>query len=371
MKTLLIRSKTTDSAVFKVAETLHQNGYEVHLLAWNRQNNLNIDDHLFKIHEFKLKAPYDKFSALFYLPFWWVYELYFLLKNNFDIVHACDLDTLYPAIIVTLIKRNKLFYTIYDFYANNLPYCRPFVLTENIRKIVTFIEKFGIGHSEVLFLTDERRYDEIKGAKVKKVEYIYNSPEDCKPNFNENLKKGKVLSLFYGGAILKQRGLEYIIAAIKKIDDVSLTIAGIGPDLDLIKKLIDNDSRIRYIGWLPSYNDILKNTIESDIIFRFADPKVPRTKYDSPNKLFEAMMCGKPIIMNSEMGISDLVIKEKCGIVLPYGDVESLKDAINKLKKFDLRHELGLNGRHAYETKFNWSLMEKRLLDIYDQYKGD
>ena len=55
----------------------------------------------------------------------------------------------------------------------------------------------------------------------------------------------------------------------------------------------------------------LKKTLESDVIIRLGDPKIPRTKYDSPNKLFEAMMCGKPIIMNSEMGISEIVIKEE------------------------------------------------------------
>ena len=106
MKILLIRSKTNDSAIFKVAETLYKNGYEIHLLVWDRQNNLNDGDYPFKITKFGVKAPYDKFSLLLYLPFWWIYELYFLLKNNSDIVHASDLDTLFPAIITKLIKKN-------------------------------------------------------------------------------------------------------------------------------------------------------------------------------------------------------------------------------------------------------------------------
>ena len=39
MKVILIRSKTTDSAIFKVADSLNENGYDLELLVWDRQNN--------------------------------------------------------------------------------------------------------------------------------------------------------------------------------------------------------------------------------------------------------------------------------------------------------------------------------------------
>ena len=66
-------------------------------------------------------------------------------------------------------------------------------------------------------------------------------------------------------------------------------------------------------------------------------------------------MCGKPIIMNSEVAASEIVLEEKCGIVVPYGDVDAIKEAINKLKNDpNLRKELGENGRKAYEKRYSW-----------------
>jgi glycosyltransferase involved in cell wall biosynthesis len=78
------------------------------------------------------------------------------------------------------------------------------------------------------------------------------------------------------------------------------------------------------------------------------------------------MMCGKPIIVNDHTSMSDIVREEKCGLIVSYGDVNSIKDAIVKLRNdLALREELGNNGRLAYEQKYSWKIMEKRLLAVY------
>ncbi|UTB33116.1 MAG: hypothetical protein NKF70_02255 [Methanobacterium sp. ERen5] len=159
-----------------MAETLSKNGHKVTLLIWDRQNDFKMEKEMYNVHKFSLKAPYDKLTALFYLPFWWIYEFYFLLSHKADVIHACDFDTLWPAIIAKSINRSKFFYIIYDFYADNLPKLPVF-----IRKTIIFLEKSGISFSDTLFLVDESRYEQVKGAKIKKLVYIYNSPQDQFP----------------------------------------------------------------------------------------------------------------------------------------------------------------------------------------------
>lgn len=361
MKIIIIRSKATDSAIFKVADTLFKNNFDVELLVWDRQNNLNMADYHYKIHNFCLKAPYDKFTALFYLPLWWIYELFFLLRSSYDIIHVCDLDTLWPAIITKFIKKNTLFYTIYDFYAYVVPNGSFQKIRDLIKSFIGYIEKVGIRFTNTLFLVDKSRYNEIKGAKINKLVYIYNSPPDliCK----NNVKPNGFIKIFYGGSITKDRGLKYILDAIEQLNDIKLIVAGNG-EKEIVENIINNE-KTEYLGWL-SYNEIILKTLESDFIFRFSDPNDPRTKTASPNKLFEAMMCGKPIIMNSEMEISKIVEEEKCGIIVPYGNVNAIKESIIHLKDSNLRDELGLNGRNAYENKYSWTIMEKRLLNAYN-----
>lgn len=360
----LVRSRAIDPAVNKVAKALSENGYDVKLLVWDRLGNTKtekIDG--YTLCRFGLKAPYDKVSAAFYLPFWWLYEFLFLLKHEETIIHACDLDTLIVAIFVKSIKKTKLCYTIYDFYADNLPNKFPRIF----RKIVAIVEIFSIQFVDFLFLVDECRFEQIKGAKIKNIGYIYNSP----PNYlNINQKKIsniiKELKIFYAGNLHKSRGLEYVIKAVDDINNVQLIIAGGGLDKKRLENLLpDANKEIQFIGHI-SYEEVIKKSLECDLLFAFYDPVIPNNRYASPNKLFEAMMCGKPIIMNSEIAASKIVIEEKCGLIVPFGNINEIKEAIKKLRDSpDLRIELGENGRKAYENRYNWNIMKKRLIDAY------
>ncbi len=362
MKITLARSRAIDPAINKVAKALSQNGYEVKLLVWDRSGNNQVSNtDGFTTHRFGFKAPHDRLEVMLYLPIWWIYELYFLIKDDAVVIHACDLDTLIPAIFVKLIRRVKLCYTIYDFYAGHFSNKFP----RMFRKFFAFMERFGIGFTDILFLVDERRYDEIKGAKVNDIVYIYNSPPDYFFRAKQVQYAEKKLNLFYAGIIHKSRGLEYIISAIRDIDCL-LTIAGTGSVDDLLDSIpIETRSKVHYIGQI-SYEKVIEKTMESDIILAFYEPVTSNNIYASPNKLFESMMCGKPIIMNSEIAASEIVLIEKCGIIVPYGDVEKIKDAIIVLKdNYNLRKTFGENGRRSYENRYSWEIMKNRLVDIY------
>jgi len=371
MKVTLVRGRAIDAAVNKVARSLSEHGYDVRLLVWDRQNTLKgATDDGYTICRFNLRAPYDRPTVFFYLPIWWTYELFFLLKDNCDVIHACDLDTLAPAVVARLLKRAPLCYTIYDFYANNLPDGRFQFVRRLIRNLVARVEKFGIGFAEILFLVDESRYEEVRGARINKLAYIYNSPPDYF-DANQAKKPGNAaaeMTVFYGGVINRLRGLQFMANAVQDLDGVRLILAGALHDEAFLQSSVLTSGRIQYLGWLPSYEDVIKQTLEADVLFRLSDPKIPKTRYESPNKLFEAMMCGKPIIVSDGSSMANIVRKENCGLVVPYGDVAAIKEAILKLKNEPgLRQRLGLNGRNAYENRYSWRIMEQRLLDSYQQ----
>ena len=373
MKVTLARARAIDPAVNKVAKTLSENGYDVKLLVWDRQSTLNIkDDEGYKICKFSFKAPYDKLTVVFYLPIWWIYEFFFLLRDKCNIIHACDLDTLIPAILAKSIKRVPLCYTIYDFYANNLPDGRFQLARRLIRSFVAWVEKLGTGFTEVLFLVDEARYEEVRGARIKELTYIYNSPPDY---FDVDQTKklrnaAEDMTVFYGGVINRLRGLQFMARAVQDLDGVSLILAGAVHNETFLESSVLTSRKIQYLGWLSSYKDVIKKTLEADVLFRFSDPKIPKTKYESPNKLFEAMMCGKPIIVSDGSSMADIVRDENCGLVVPYGDVDKIKKAILTLKNNPkLRQELGQNSRRAYENRYSWRIMEQRLLESYSQLR--
>jgi glycosyltransferase involved in cell wall biosynthesis len=372
MRVTLVRARAIDPAANKVAKTLSENGYDVKLLVWDRQHTLGTKEgDGYTIRKFNLRAPYDKFAVLFYLPIWWIHEFFFLLKDKSDVIHACDLDTLIPAIAAKFIKRVPLCYTIYDFYASNLPGGRFSQLRKLIKSLIASVERFGIRFADVLFLVDESRLEQVKGARIKELVYIYNSPPDYfaargKPAA-ESIAGTPTITMFYAGVIHRSRGLEYVVKAVEELEDVRLVMAGTGPDKGIIEDARRRCERIHYLDQIP-YTEVIEGTVAADILFALYDPAIPNNKHASPNKLFEAMMCGKPIIVSDGSSMANIVREENCGLIVPYGDAAAIKEAILKLRNdSQLRQALGRNGRRAYENRYNWQIMQQRLLDSYQQ----
>jgi len=363
-KVVVVRSRAIDPGAAKVAKALSESDFEVRLLLWDRAATANEGGSSRYVQSnYRLRAPYDSISIALYLPIWWLHELEFIFKTNPDVVHVFDLDTLLPGVIFKLLRRKKLFYTILDFYSANFPPEIPAV----IRGLISILEKIGVGLTDVLFLPHECRLEQVEGARPRKVVIMNNSPPDALPD-GVVVEAGwqAITTLFYAGLLHKSRGLRQVIETVKEIDGVRLLIAGDGPERGYIEAISRRDSpKVQYLGQIP-YSRVIEETRKADVLFAFYDPSIPNSRYASPNKVFEAMMCGKPIIVNSEIAASTITREEDCGVMVPYGDSEAIRTAIRLLKnRSDLRKKLGTNGRTAYEERYDWRIMEQRLLDAY------
>ena len=368
MKVTLVRgTRANDVPVHKMARALSKAGHEVLVLEWDREGRLSKVEETggYLCHRFRLKAPYAKISVLFYLPFWQLYQSCFLLGHKTDVVHACDFDTLIPALIARLLRRVKLCYTIFDFYADF-----PGSIPSFVRRLVAGIERSALRFVDCLFMVNEAMYEQVEGAKVRSVVYIYNCPEDhpMKTGVSSHPRTALPLRIFYAGWLTSLRGLRYMVDAVRNLDDITLEIAGAGPEEE-IKQIKDEElitrGKLQYSGWIP-YEKVIEKESEADILFYFSNPESLNGRYASPNSLFQAMMCGKPIIVSDGSWMANTVRKENCGLVVPFGDVAAITGAILKLKNDrDLRQSLGQNGRRAYENRYSWQIMERRLLDTY------
>jgi glycosyltransferase involved in cell wall biosynthesis len=353
-----------DPRVYKEAKSLVNNGYDVTVLAWDREGRhpkKEIIDGI-KIERIRLKAPYGKITLFVYLFLWGAYEFLFLIKNKWDVVHACDFDTLLPALIVSKLKRKKIIFDIFDFYGKMLPNS-----LSMFSYIITKLERFFIGYVNAVIIPDKDRKKEIAYLN-ENIVIIINTPSDIKEKKlkNDNIK----FQIFYAGLLARERGLENMIKAIGDLDDVELIIVGFGRDENILIPLFKKSKNVGYIGRLP-YEKVLEMTMKSDLLFALYDTKIENNKYASPNKLFEAMMCGKPIIVNEGTTMSKIVKEWKCGLVVPYNDIEKIKETVLKIKNdSNLKTELGKNGRTAYEKEYNWKIMEKRLLKLYTEIGG-
>ncbi|PKL62604.1 MAG: glycosyltransferase WbuB [Methanomicrobiales archaeon HGW-Methanomicrobiales-2] len=364
MKIFMLRSNPIDPDVRleKEAKTLADKGHDVTLLGWQRFGDAPVQEKRchYTIRRLKFRAPVEK-KVVLYLPIWWTLAFLWLLKEDWDVVHAADLDTYVPAILAAKMKRKKIVYDIFDFYADLV------TLPSSVRNCVATLDSFLMRFADTVIVVDPSRLRQIGREMDPSVYIIYNSPEDFPASFTMDVQKKRwnPFKIFYAGVLGEGRDFETAILAAKGVEGIQIEFAGFGCHAEHIEALSEQEPNVMYIGTIP-YDRVIQKTLQSDMLFALYDPDVPNNRYASPNKLFEAMMCGKPILVSDGTAMADIVREENCGLVVSYGDINAVKRAILMLKNDPtLCGRLGENGRKAYETKYNWEIMEKRLLEVY------
>ena len=360
---ILMTISYPDVRLKKELETLNDNGYPMNLIIWQRGWPLDFSKKV-NVKGLNLNAPTGEYRSIIYFPIWWTYLISWLIIMDWDVLHAVNLDTYVFGTIIAKIKRKKVVYDIFDFYGDMMP--------GRFGKMVSALDRFLIKYADTVIIADESRMEQIGNKVNDNVITINNVP-------NEDFFKSKALKtsknnfkIFIGGKIVKERCIDSIISTMEGQDDMELIIRGYCGDEDYKKMLMEQAQKLDnvdlYLEGVP-YKEIAQQTQEADLTIALYDPQIPNNRYASPNKLFEAMAAGIPIIVNENTSMAHIVLEENCGMVIPYKDQDSLIKCINQLKnEKELHQNLGHNGAQAYKNKYNWNLMEERLLNIYSSY---
>jgi glycosyltransferase involved in cell wall biosynthesis len=356
-----------DPRVEKETATLAEAGYQVSILGWDRSKILPPHEQEAGIHTYRLgiKADYGKGLANLPALLAWQWGLLSWLvghRQDFEFIHACDFDTILPALCCKWVWNKKIVYDIFDFYADHLR-----STPEMIKKIIRWLDIQAINRADAVILADEIRYQQIKPAHPRLSAVIYNSP----PDLLSMLERAPTpihhdgLRIAYVGLLQKERGLLEMLEVLARHPDWSLDLAGFGGDAQLISEKAAQLSNVRFHGRVP-YIQGLQLSQQADVLFATYDPGIENHRYASPNKIFEAMMLAKPVIVARGTNMDRLVEKENCGKVIPYGVVSQLEEILTRLAaEPGLCSRLGKNGRKAYENTYRWELMQTRLLDLY------
>jgi glycosyltransferase involved in cell wall biosynthesis len=131
-----------------------------------------------------------------------------------------------------------------------------------------------------------------------------------------------------------------------------------------LKNEIDRITNIKYHGFFDR-NELLELESSCHVMVALYDLQLQsQYEYGVANKVLEAMMCGVAVITNIS---HDLVNETKCGILVDYGNIPEIKQAIIKLRDNpQLRKLYATNGRKAFLKKYNWRKMEEKLYNKYD-----
>ncbi len=384
MKILMLRTNKVDPdpRVEKEANSLIKNkDIDLTIHAWDRtskhkcvKETLNLINGEVPIYRIGIKGNWGKGMKKNIIPAlkYEIYLFFWLLKNikKYDIIHAFDLMTGYPALFPVKLFKKKLVYDCCDYYADSQK--GPEIIMKKLRKIETKVfEK-----ADYSIICSEKRIEQIKPANPRKMFIIHNSPNinDYNINKKEQTKiiksNSNRLKFVYVGNFCNDRWLlEFLNEAKKNSDEIEVHIGGFGGLNGQIKKLSEKADNIFMYGKMK-YSDVLQLEREGDCLVAFYETHLKNHIYAAPNKFYEALAIGKPLMMLKGSGMSEIVEKEKIGAVIePNGD--SFKEGIKKIKALKKDKSLKKKMNNIFKKEFSWEIMEKRLFDLYEELKEE
>ncbi len=347
----------------KEAKTLAQAGYEVVLIAQH-----NKDEVVDGVKIIALPQPRNRFSRIFGLT-WLAFRLAF--KQKASIYHFHDPELLPVGLLLKLLIRAKVIYDVHEDVPKDIltKDWLPSLIKKPFAQVVGFIEKQVACHLDAIVTATEAIADTFK--KPKPI-VIHNYPDLTalrKPDRHQ-IHEGEFVLIYIGvinrlrGAVEMVRALEYLSIDLK----VRLELIGKLEPSDLAQELaaMPGSQRVRFLGWLP-WEEAWHHAQSATIGLVLFHP-APNHEKALPNKLFEYMAAGLPVIASNFPLWREIVESNKCGLTVDPLNPEEIAQAIEYLLEHpELRQEIGENGRRAVIEKYSWEREAEKLLALYQR----
>lgn len=277
-------------------------------------------------------------------------------KDKFDIIHAFDLDAGLMVYLFSKLNKKKYIYHIADFYIDSRG-----VNSNLLRKLMRKLEYSVINSADTTIICTEKRRNQIAGSKPKNLLVVHNTPSK-KEELVTSFKNDKI-TFTYVGALARNRFIEDMIDIFKEYKNFDLKLAGMGNMENYAKEMALEHENIEYYGMID-YEEALKLYARTDVMFAIYDPKVANYRYSAPNKVYEAMMYGKPIVVAQGTGVDNIVLDEDMGFSIPYSK-DAFKEMLESIEKDpSILEEKAKNASLSYEN-YSWDAMKNRLVDLY------
>ena len=177
----------------------------------------------------------------------------------------------------------------------------------------------------------------------------------------------------YQGNIQANRSLDQLVHAAAFLNpDIVIVMMGRAVESTRIQleELIASKGvadRVKIIPAVP-YAELLDWTASADIGLTIFQPGYTRSiRYCLPNKLFEYLMAGLPVLSSQLDAIAELLETYDVGQVLPSLEPSDVGSSINAmLADSAALTRMHNNALHAARQEFNWEIEKHRLLELYE-----
>lgn len=168
------------------------------------------------------------------------------------------------------------------------------------------------------------------GIGPERVSLMPNAAPDTRPSASrEELRQRFAVSgavLAFAGRLTAQKALDVMLAAVAACPEVSLLVAGDGPET---RSLEDGILRLRLEERVMQLGPVSRDEVLD--VFAAADASVLSSSWENfPHSVVESLAVGTPVIATRVGGVAELVEDGVNGLLVPVGDAPALAAAIER-----------------------------------------
>jgi glycosyltransferase involved in cell wall biosynthesis len=232
-------------------------------------------------------------------------------------------------------------------------------------------------------ITVNRPYAEVMARRwgldlpliVMNCAYRTDPPEPRPRRFHETLGLApETRVVLYQGGFSRDRGIEQLIGAIPSIPDAVLALLGYGSlqaELEAIAADPATHGLVRVLPAVPP-PELLAWVASADVVAMPIQPTTLNHRFTTPNKLFEAMAVGVPVVASDLPGMAPTVREVDAGLLVDPTDPNAIAAACRALLDEPPDAAAERRGRilAAAHATYNWEAQMARLLDEYGRLTG-
>ncbi|MGH8283225.1 MAG: glycosyltransferase family 4 protein [Gammaproteobacteria bacterium] len=165
------------------------------------------------------------------------------------------------------------------------------------------------------------------------------------------------------GHLIERKGLHITLPALAKTPDVTLLIAGDGPEEGKLRRLANSlgvGERVRFLGAI-AHADLCEYYNAADALV------LASSREGMPNVVLEALACGTPVIATRVEGTPEIITSPEAGELMQERSPEALVLAWNKLQA----HTPDRISTRKYAEQLGWAPTVRAQLALYVRVLSD
>lgn len=177
--------------------------------------------------------------------------------------------------------------------------------------------------------------------------------------------------VLYQGGLMTERGIEQGMDAILQVPDAVLVLMGFGSGRALYAARAAEApyrGRVLLADPVPP-QELLEWTASADVMLMTIQPTTLNHRHTTPQKLWEAIAAGVPVVASDLPGMAEVVREVGCGLVCDPEDPTAIAASIRDLlgRSPEERAAARLRSLAAARETYNWAAQASVLLAVYER----